>query len=200
MDKNSIIIVGGSPFVNEVDFKKIDFDKYDILCINRPILNAPVKYLCCHDTDFRACHTQQEVQDTLRKGLNPVFIAPKTEFIHETTGWNWKFDMINTDKNTKLLGFCLYSCTSAVNFAYLKDYKNVYLVGIDLKEDNKPFTHWHGVVNTLNVATTSAKKTKEYIYQFKKWLNIYQTNSEVKDIWDVKYCPIKKLYKNTAII
>lgn len=194
MAKNSIIIVGGSCFINEVDFKKIDFDKYDILCINRPILNAPVKYLCCHDADFRQCHSQKEVQDTLNKGLNPVFVAPKTEFIHETTGWKWKFDIISNED--KLVGFCLYTCSSAVNFAYLRGYKNVYLVGVDLAEDNKPFTHWHGVTNKLDVPTRCARQAKEYLYRYKKLLNLFQCNPKVANEWQIPYCPIDRLYSH----
>lgn len=189
-----IIIVGGSKFVNEVNFKKIDFNKHDILCINRPILDAPVKYLCCHDSDFRAVHTQAEVQETLKQGLNPVFTAPKTEFIHETTGWNWKFDIISHED--KLVGFCLYTCSSAVNFAYLRGYKNVYFIGVDLEENNKPFTHWHGVTNLVDVPDRCAKQCKEYMYKYKKWINLYQCNPNVISQWDCEYYPVEKLYSH----
>lgn len=192
--KQDLIIVGGSPFVKEVNFKKIDFNKYDILCINRPILDVPVKYLCCHDVDFRACHTQEEVTKIKQQGLNPVFIAPKTEFIHETTGWNWKYDIISNQD--KLLGFCLYTCSSALNFAYLRGYKNVYFIGVDLEENNKPFSHWHGITNVLPVPDTCARQAKEYLYRYKKWINIFQTNPKVKDQWDCPYCPIEKLYSH----
>ena len=194
--KDNIIIIGGAKFVNDVDLKRIDFDKYDIMAINRPPVGIPCHILIAHDADFRAVHTQKEVQETLKKGLNPVFIAPKTEFIHETTGWEWKFDYINTDKNKKLVGFCLYTCSSAVNFALLRGYENVYLVGVDLAEDNKPFTHWHGVTNLISVPTTCAKQAKEYIYRYKRWLNIYQCNPDVAPIWEVPYCPIDQLYSH----
>ena len=147
-----------------------------------------------HDTDFRACHTQDEVQSVLQQGLNPVFIAPKTEFIHETTGWKWKFDIVSHED--KLLGFCLYTCSSALNFAYLKGYKNIYFIGVDLAEDNKPFTHWHGVTNNLEVPQTCAKQAKEYLYQYKKWLNIFQCNPKIKDEWQIEYCPIDQLYSH----
>lgn len=196
--KDSILIVGGSPFVNEVDLKRIDFEKYDILAINRPPLGIPVKFLVAHDTDFRAVHSQQEVQAVLKQGLNPVFIAPKTEFIHETTGWKWKFDYISHSLEEKCLGFCLYTCSSALNFAYLKGYKNIYFVGVDLKEDNKPFTHWHGIVNNLGVPITCAKQAKEYLYQYKKWVNLYQVNPTVKDEWLCEYCPKEKLYDEST--
>lgn len=188
-----LIIFGGSPFVNTIDKKRLDFDRFDVLAINRPPLNIPVHYLVAHDCDFRACHTQEEVQKTLRKGLNPVFIAPKTEFIHETTGWKWKYDIISHEE--KLIGFALYTCSSALNFAYLRGYKNVYFIGVDLEENNQPFTHWHGIINKVPVPDTCAKTAKQYLYRYKKYLNIYQTNPMIKDQWECEYCPIEKLYR-----
>ena len=194
MNKDSIIIFGGSPFVNTVDLERIDINRFDIMAINRPPLNIPVHYLIAHDVDFRACYTQDEVQHTLDKGLNPVFIAPKTEFIHETTGWRWKLDYVSHNLDEKCLGFCLYTCSTALNYAYLKGYKNIYFVGVDLKEDNKPFTHWHGVTNILEVPITCAKQAKEYLYRYKKWVEIYQCNPAISNEWECEYCPIEKLY------
>ena len=194
--KDSIIIFGGSPFVNTIDLKRIDINRFDTLAINRPPLNIPIHYLIAHDCGFRACHTQDEVQNILQQGLNPVFIAPKTEFIHETTGWKWQFDYINTDTNKKLLGFALYTCSSAVNFAYLKGYKNVYFVGVDLAENNMPFTHWHGVTNIVPVSDRCAIQTKEYLYKYKKFLNMYQCNPNVANEWQIPYCPIDRLYNH----
>lgn len=194
MNKHSAIIIGGSPFVNTVDLPRINTDKFDIIAINRQPLNIKTKCLIAHDTDFRACHSEQEVQSILKQGLNPVFLAPKTEFIHETTGWKWKFDIISNED--KLVGFCLYTCSSAVNFAYLRGYKNVYLVGVDLAEDNKPFTHWHGVTNNLPVPTTCAKQAKEYLYRYKKLLNLFQTNPTVSSEWSIPYYPIDLLYSH----
>lgn len=194
MTKDSILIVGGSCFVKEVDLKRIDLNRFDILCINRPVHNIPVHYVVAHDSDFRSAHTQEEVANIKKQGLNPVFLAPKTEFIHETTGWKWKPDIISHED--KLLGFCMYSCSSALNFAYLKGYKNVYFIGVDLAEDNKPFSHWHGVTNHNIVSSSSARHVKEYLYKYKKWLNIYQVNPSVKDQWQCDYCPIDLLYNH----
>lgn len=194
--KDNCLIIGGSPFVNEVNLKRIDLNRFDIMAINRPPLNIPCHILVAHDVDFRKAHTQEEVANIKKQGLNPVFLAPKTEFIHETTGWKWKFDYISHDINEKCLGFCLYTCSTALNFAYLKEYKNIYFIGVDLKEDNKPFTHWHGITNVLNVPSICAKQAKEYLYQYKKWINIFQTNPEVKNEWDCDYCPIDQLYSH----
>ena len=190
-----LIIFGGSKFVCEVDLPRINTDCFDILAINRQPLNIATKFLIAHDSDFRACHTQKEVKQIEQQNLNPVFIAPKTEFIHKSTGWDYKYNEINLNKNEKWLGFCLYTCSSAVNFAYLKGYENVYLIGIDLEENNKPFTHWHGITNTINVSPSSAKEAKEYLYRYKKLLNMYQVNPKVAKQWQIPYCRIERLYK-----
>ena len=196
MNKNSILVIGGSPFVNTVDLPRIDTDRFDVLAINRQPLNIPCHYLVAYDEDFTACHTQEEVQNALKKNLNPVFIAPKTKFIAKASGWKFKKDYISHNYEEKTLGFCMYTCSSAVNFAYLKGYKNVYLIGIDLAEDNKPFSHWHGIQNLKEVPIHCAKQAKEYIYQFKKLgMNIFQVNPEVKEIWYIPYYDIENLYK-----
>lgn len=192
--KDNILVIGGSPFVNTVDLPRIDTNKFDVLAINRQPLNIKTKFLIAYDDDFRACHTQEEVKNIKEQGLNPVFIAPKTEFIHKSTGWIFKRDYISKNINEKTLGFCMYTCSSAVNFAYLKGYKNIYLIGVDLKEDNKPFSHWHGIVNIKEVPIHCAKIAKEYLYQYKNMVNLFQVNPEVKDIWDIPYCPIDEIY------
>ena len=189
-----LIIFGGSNFIHEVDLKRIDIDRFDILCINRPVHNIPCHYLVCYDDDFRCCHSQEEVKQIKQQGLNPVFLAPKTQFIHKSSGWTFKKDYISHEDKT--LGFCMYTCSSAVNFAYLRGYKNIYFIGVDLKEDNKPFTHWHGVVNKKPVDISSTRQCKNYMYQYKKWLNMYQCNPEVSMVWDIPYCPIDRLYNH----
>lgn len=188
-----LIVIGGSPFVNTVDLPRIDTNKFDVLAINRQPLNVRTRYLIAYDTDFRPAHTQEEVTEIKEQGLNPVFIAPKTEFIHTSTGWKFTRNIIS--ENDKELGFWLYTCSSAVNFAYLRGYKNVYLIGVDLEENNKPFTHWHGITNIKEVPVHCAKMAKEYLYRYKKYLNIYQCNPKVMPEWDVEYCPIEKLYR-----
>ena len=192
--KDNIIIFGGSPFVATIDKSRIDLDHFDILAINRPPTNIPVHYLVAYDDDFRVCHSQNEVKQIKEQGLNPVFIAPKTEFIHTSTGWKFTRNIIS--KNDKELGFCLYTCSSAVNFAYLRGYKNVYLIGVDLEENNKPFTHWHGITNIKEVPVHCAKMAKEYLYRYKKMLNLYQVNPKVAKDWNIPYCPIDLLYSH----
>ena len=191
--KDSIIIIGGSCFVSTVDLQRIDTDKFDVMAINRQPLGIKTKYLIAYDDGFTACHTQEEVKIALANNLNPVFVAPKTEFIHKSSGWTFKINYISHEDKT--LGFCMYTCSSAVNFAYLRGYKNIYFIGVDLKEDNKPFTHWHGVTNIKPVDISSTRQCKNYMYQYKKWLNMYQCNKEVMNVWDIPYCEVERLYR-----
>ena len=83
-----------------------------------------------------------------------------------------------------------------VIFYHQNSYKNVYFIGVDLAEDNKPFSHWHGVTNHTAVSSACARRVKEYLYRYKKYMNIYQTNEKVKDEWKVEYCPIDQLYSH----
>ena len=67
---NDLIIVGGSPFVNTVDLRKLDYTKYDVLAINKQPYGIPVKYLLGVDD------------------INPT-TAPKTERILCVNGWQF---------------------------------------------------------------------------------------------------------------
>ena len=170
---NDLIIVGGSPFVNTVDLRKLDYTKYDVLAINKQPYGIPVNYLLGVDE------------------INPT-TAPKTERILRVNGW--KFNRNNHwDLKNKELCYVCYSSSCACLFAYLKGYKNVYLIGVDLKEDNKPFVHWHGVVNERIAEANSIKPEKAFIYNIAKEINIYQCNKEVLSEWELPYFNVKDL-------
>ena len=64
-----LIIFGRSPFINKIDLN-IDYDKYDVLCINYPIPNIKVHYVVSCD-DW----------------VKPI-LAPKTEWISPNTNWD----------------------------------------------------------------------------------------------------------------
>ena len=161
------LIIGRSPFVNKVDWHKIDFNRFFVICINYPVPDIPVDVVIAKD----------EV-------VNPV-LAPATLFISPNTGYNFCYNPVNP----KDIGFLNYTSTSAVWYANKKGLKS-YLIGIDHKEDNKPFIHYDGIINN-NIATVqSQKEVKDYISKY----NVYQTNPTVKDEWDLPYVDIKSLY------
>ena len=163
-----LIIFGRSPFLNKIDLN-IDYEQYDVCCINYPIPGIRVHYLVSCD-----------------EWVKPV-LAPKTEWISENTGW----DLHKTKEfitEEKHLSWCCYSSSAAVNFAILRGYKEIYLCGVDLIENNKPFDHYDGIMN--KIVPRGLAKEKEYIIELCKKNNvkIYQTNPaadwlEYKRIW-----------------
>lgn len=153
-----LIIFGRSPFINELDLSKIDYDRFDVCCINYPIPDIRVHYVVSSDYNVK-----------------PV-LAPKTEWVSVHTGW----ELIKTDEDIiqeeKKLTWGYFSSSLAVNFAVLRGYKVIYLCGVDLVEENKPFSHYDGIVNE-HISTKKARiKEKQYIKQIADKVEIYQAN------------------------
>ena len=158
-----IIIFGRSPFINELKLENIDYNRFDVCCINYPIPNIRVHYLVSADWHVK-----------------PV-LAPKTEWISVNNGWNFaKTDKIIQEQN--LLSWCVYSSSLAVNFAISRGYKTIYLGGIDLFEINKPFIHYDGIKNKKINTSVGCKDEKEYIKKLASQFDvkIYQLNPECK--------------------
>lgn len=153
-----LIIFGRSPFINKLNLKKIDYNKFDVCCINYPIPNIKVHYVVSAD-----------------EWVKPV-LAPKTEWISNNTNW----ELIKTDENIiqeeKKLSWACFSSSLAVNFAILRGYKVIYLGGIDLFNENKPFNHYDGINNKRISSEKSINKEKEYIKRLAKGVKIYQLN------------------------
>lgn len=154
-----LIIFGRSPFINELSLNRLNYDMFDICCINYPIPNIKVHYVVAAD-----------------HWVKPI-LAPKTEFISKNTGWEFiKGEDIITEE--KRLSWRHYSSSLAVNFGILRGYKNIYLCGVDLIEDNKPFVHYDGIINRRKANAEGCKQEKEYIINLgKKYrVNLYQMN------------------------
>lgn len=164
---NECLIIGRSPFVNEVNWSKIDFNRFLVICINYPVPDIPVDIVIAKD-----------------EWVKPV-LAPATQFISPNTGYNFTSNPIKEND----IGFFMYTSTSAVWLANRKGLKS-YLIGVDHKEDDKPFLHYDGIQNK-NIATIeSQKEVKKYISQY----DVYQTNPTVKNEWGVPFIDIKSLY------
>jgi hypothetical protein len=165
------LIIGRSPFVNLVKWDKIDFTKYFVICINYPVSDIPVDIVIARD-------------DT----PNPV-LAPATLFISPKTGYNFTHET----KSKEDIEFHCYTSSSAVFLAHKLGFKEAYLIGIDHIEDNKPFSHYDGIINK-GIATAEANRLcNAYICSFKDKMSIYQTNPNAKG-WDLPYKKIEDLY------
>ena len=158
-----LIIFGRSPFINELDLTKIDYDRFDVCCINYPIPNIKVHYVVSADA-----------------WTKPI-LAPKTEWISENTGWEFK----KTDRIIQkegCLSWRIFSSSLAVNFAILRGYKKIYIAGVDLIEDDKPFIHYDGVVNNRKASVSGCRMEKEYIIELMNTYNVelFQVNPKAK--------------------
>lgn len=171
-DKTQTLLIGRSPFVNNVDWSRIDFDRFFVICINYPVPDIPVDIVIARD-------------DT----PDPV-LAPATKFISPRTNYKFKEKAVLPND----IEFCCYTSSSAVFLAHKMGFKKAYLIGIDHIEDDKPFTHYDGIVNKGVATITSNRLCKNYICSYKDKMSLYQTNPNCKDSWDLPYLDIATLY------
>ena len=165
-----IIIFGRSPFINKINLDKIDYDKFDICCINYPIYDIKVHYLVSADS-----------------WTKPI-LAPKTEWVSKNTGW----EIISTDAiitQEKKLSWRAYSSSLAVNFAILIGYKNIYLAGIDLMDIN--YKHYDD--DSVYIKDKDSYRIeKDYIKTLRDYykVNVYQLNKEANwlEYKDINIC------------
>lgn len=153
-----LLILGRSPFIKELDLTRIDYNKFDVCCINYPIPDIRVHYVVAADY-----WTEPK-------------LAPKTEFISANTGW----ELIKTDEKiiteNKRLSWGFFSSSLAVNFAILRGYETAYLAGVDLFENDKPFAHYDGVVNRNVCSMEACRGEKRYIKRLGEKIKLYQLN------------------------
>lgn len=163
------LVIGRSPFINQVKWNRIDFNKYFVICCNYPVPDIPVDIVVARD-------------DTPR----PV-LAPATKFISPRTGYKFT----ETPVEEKDIGFCCYTSSSAVWLSKRLGFDKSFLIGIDHIEDDKPFKHYDGIINNGIASAFSNKLCKEYIQKFS---GVYQTNPTVKEQWDLPFVDISTLY------
>lgn len=171
-----LLIFGRSPFIKKVPLSKINYDKYDVLCINYPIPDIKVHYVIACD-----------------EWVKPI-LAPKTEFISSNTGWGFIKTFTSIINEEKRLSWACFSSSAAVGFARLRGYKTIYLIGVDCVEDNKPMKHYDGIVNTKTTSDIACKKEKAYIKLYTQYMTIYQTNPAVKNDWQLPFMPCEQVF------
>lgn len=167
--------MGRSPFINKINLSNINYDEFDVCCINYPIFDIKVHYVVSVDSWTR-----------------PV-LAPKTEWVSVHTGWDFVKTYTSHIHEEKRLSWACFTSSAAVAFAYLRGYKEVYLVGVDLSETNEPMQHFDGTLNAFVTKASVCKREKECIAWYKDKIKIYQTNPEVKDEWGIPFKDIKEI-------
>lgn len=162
--KKEIIIFGRSPFINKLHFDNLDYKRFDICCINKPIKQLKrIDYLVSAD---------EWVKPDIPDGC---------EWISVNNGWELVKGSAIIQQEKKL-SWKHYSSDLAVNFAIMRGYKHIYLAGVDMVEDDKPFEHYDGVINTKKESAGGCRDEKFLIrYLGEKFgVLLYQTNPEAK--------------------
>ena len=181
---NTAIIFGCSPFINKISKNDINYliDNYYHIGINNFISLYPnIKNILFSDY----C-----VYDSIKKYLNNQNIIISQTAYH----YNFELEKKEKPKNIEYIFdarseifndlsnnmLCMYktSALPAVNYTYLKGYKNIILCGIDLTEN---WNHFYSEKDTSNDIIRSPKRIermRELLYQFKDYINLYQLNPD----------------------
>ncbi len=166
-----IIIFGRSPFINKINFDKIDYNRFDICCINECLSKLKrIDYVVSADA------------------FCTPYIRPETEWISSNNGWKIvKSERIIQQERTlpdgrveQQLSWKHLSADLAVNFAIMRGYKVIYLAGIDLIEGLEKQYHYNRTPYNHRYMDETHRSEKEYIKKLCEdaGVKIYQLNPE----------------------
>ena len=155
-----LIIFGRSPFINRLNFNNIDYDRFDICCINSSLPQLKrIDYVVSADEFCKP------------------YIRPESEWISKNNGW----DIVKSEQTIQQgqrLSWKHLSSDLAVNFAIMRGYKTIYLAGVDLVEGVNPQFHYDKSLYKHRCMNEAHRGEKEYIKQLGKdyGVSIYQLN------------------------
>ena len=169
-----ILIFGRSPFINKIDFNKIDYRQYDVLCINNLVPQCKtVNYMVSVDEPVKFLETKN------------------CEWVSINTGWEFKNEGYIIKE--KCLCWRHFSSSAAVSFAILRGYKEILLAGIDLIGGTF-FKHYDGSMTSKIMSFQICNEEREFIKEIcqKNSVEIFTLNKEndwlqFKDIGVIKH-------------
>src|SRR5574344_211547 len=177
---NTAIIFGCSPFINKISEKDINYliENYYHIGIN----NFIHKYSNIKNILFSDYGVYDWIKDKIN---NQNIIISKTAYHHNFELENREkpeniefiFDAsseIFHDLSKNMLCMFKTSALPAINYSYLKRYKNIILCGVDLTENWNHF-YEHAQINRT---PKRISQMRELLYKFKNYVNLYQLNPE----------------------
>lgn len=185
IDKNNTaIIFGCSPFINKISEKDINYliDNYYHIGLNHFIYKYPnVKNILFSDY----C-TYGAIEKNIN---NQSIILSKTAYHHnfeldnkiKPNNIEYIFDAsqeIFHDLSKNMLCMFKTSALPAINYTYLKGYKNIILCGVDLTKNWNHFYSEQYAYNDIIRNEKRINKMREILYKFKDYVNLYQLNPE----------------------
>lgn len=182
--KNTAIIFGCSPFINNVSKEDINYliENYYHIGLNN--------FIHIYPNIKNTLFSDYGVYNWIKNNLNNHnIIISKTAHHHNFELENYErpknieyiFDArseIFHDLSKNMLCMFKTCALPAINYAYLKGYKNIILCGVDLTEN---WNHFYSKEYSSNDMVRSPKRIeriRELLYQFKDYVNLYQLNPE----------------------
>ena len=181
---NTAIIFGCSPFINKLSQDNVNYliNNYYHIGIN----NFIQKYPNIENTLFSDYSGYEWIKPYLN---NQNIIISQTAYHHnfelekkeKPNSIEYIFDArseIFHDLSKNMLCMFKTSALPAVNYTYLKGYKNIILCGVDLTEN---WNHFYSEQYSKNDTFRSASrvdKMRKLLYEFKNYVNLYQLNPE----------------------
>lgn len=163
-ERDRVFIIGGGPSLIDFDFSILENE--DTICVNKAIefVSNPTYFVTMDYTFFGK--TKLSINDIANKAKSSHFIVNATnEYMHYIDGIftdtrrNFKYENLNKLTSTIVSNTAIDNDTgfgltlnnfangqnsgfSAVQFAILAGYTEIYLLGFDLSDDNG-LTHFH---------------------------------------------------------
>lgn len=196
---NTAIIFGCSPFINEMKKKDVNYliDNYYHLAINNfihkynNVKNIIFSDYSCYDW-IRDYITNQKII-MAQSAHRHNFILEKKEAPNNVEYLYDARSEIFHDLSGNMLAMYKTTAHPAINYAYLKGYKNIILCGIDLTENWNHFYSNETTDNDIIRNRVRINKMRNLLYSFKEFVNLYTLNSN-SDL-EIDKINIKELIK-----
>lgn len=167
-----LIIFGRSPYINEIrEYIPDLIKKHTTMGINYFCNTFPdVDYVCFYDNICPKVKNSTIITTfkNVEKEPASLIYSHKYELYHIRKNG----DTFSEDKGT--LHFCVHTPSMALNWAYLKGYKDVVLAGVDLVPNSLHFDENKPIFDNRTIIT--ARNHLENVAT--KYLNIYQLNPD----------------------
>lgn len=194
MRKNELVIFGRSPFIDKVDVGHI-LQNYTTVGFNHFGQHYPVDHLFYYDKYY------EDIRDDVGKVWVPYHWPkpPRDSMCYAPRPSKKPFvpaKWFNNPSGGKcpVLGHCYFTVSLAINWALIQGYTRIHLVGIDHIETDSQFKH-HDNIDAPNRLTPLVHKgIKSYIELSANYAQIFQTNPDVWDDWNLPKLNVESLY------
>lgn len=168
---DTLILFGRSMFIEKIN-KHIPelIERYDTLGINTFYKSYPgINGVIFYDKIAAPENKIKKLIITDIKNKNEVLNQENVE-LYETITNRAEFSL-----KENILNFYYFTSSMAINWAYLKGYKNVVLCGVDLENN----LHFDDKNHRPKLADGVLKKTRKYMEEVcTKYINLFQLNPE----------------------